>query len=679
MFKGWVKGVKEKLDMYDMLISNLIAGVAIIPPNKQLNNEQIYIGFSNISSESQISKYFLIRQFPDYIQPRIFDLIRSRSLNKGVKINFTVYADPHKIDWASPEMKNRMNIWKRYSEENSGVVDVFDYRSKRGDELARERIIKSTKYLNEAELDFKRNLMKATFMIEVSAKRDDASILNMMDTISDMRKLCSLYDIRIRELRTNMIDWGQALGIFSLANVRNVIGRVPKKVVSDDILSNFNSYKQGRVGKTGVSLGVDIDSGLLVMRKFKEDPDAADNWLIAAESGGGKSFFVKALITNLLADGFVVTVMDYEGDEYSNLASYIKAAEPKDVKIVSMGKGSTIYFDPMEVPSITGDIDIDRELKENAINYVVAMFKVIIGGVQAELTQVEERVLSLAIQRVYDAAGVTDNQKTWVRSKGLRLHMVYEEIKNMVITKELTDSDVDNVRHKAAVRIQDSSSIYFEDGEVRSGTFKNPMSVNELQAAKFIVFSFGMRGAGNSISDQTILALKQLSVACVSIQISNYCKYIKKCFNVKVWEEFQRWGDIKGSSEIILNAITGGRKRGDINFVVTNNLSSILRTDNDVSSGILQNIQNVAIGKIKDKSTRSKFCGVLDLKEIEPGLDKIAMANTSEDGGAFNRYRHSFCVVLDNGKRSILKVMIPRELGTSKLFKTGVDVVKGGI
>ena len=55
----------EKLDMYDMIIANLIAGKSIILPENRIGNQNIQIGFSNISSDSQVSKYFLIRQFPD--------------------------------------------------------------------------------------------------------------------------------------------------------------------------------------------------------------------------------------------------------------------------------------------------------------------------------------------------------------------------------------------------------------------------------------------------------------------------------------------------------------------------------------------------------------------------------------------------------------------------------------
>lgn len=673
---------KEKIDMYDMILANLIAGKTIIEPSKRLDGTQTAIGFSNIASETQISKYFIIKQFPDYLQPKLIDNIRNRCISKGVKINFFFYANPYKINWDSAEMRNKMDIWRKYSDDTSDNIDVFDYRNKRSGSLAKDRIIMSTKYLNEAELDQKRSLLRVAFLIEVSAHRDEESILNMIDAVNNMKALCNQQDIKLRELRVNMIDWLQSLGIFCLKSIKEVDSKISRKIVTDDILSTFNSYKQGRVGVDGVPLGIDVLSNVPVLKKLKADPDAAENWLIGAETGGGKSYFVKELLTYLLADGFVVTVMDYEGDEYSNLAAYIGAGNPDDVKIVSMGKGNTIYFDPTEIPDLTGDPEVDEELKETAISFILAIFRVVVTGVNGTLTQWEERVISTAIQRVYDSAGVTSDRSTWYRSKGLRVRMVYEEVVNMVESKELVDFDSDNVKHKAAMKIAESASIYFDEGGSKAGTFKNPMSANELYKAKFIVFSFGMRGAGNSISDQTMLALKQLSVACISTQISNYCKYVRHCFNVKVWEEFQRWGEATGSSEIIINAMTGGRKRGDVNFIVTNDLSAILDDTNPISRGIKQNIQNMVIGKIKAKTIRQKFCKEFDIVDSEIALDRIAKAHSTEEvsttikGNSANRYKNSFLLVLDNGKKCVVKVMLPPSLLKSSLFKTGVDVNK---
>lgn len=667
----------EKIDMYDMIIANLIAGKSIIEPSQKLDSSEMAIGFSNVASESQITKYFVIKQLPDYLQSQLIDEIRSKCVRNGVRINFMFYCNPYKINWDSAEMRNKMAIWRRYSEETSGDIGVFDYRNKRSASVARDRIIKSTKYLNEAELDHRRSLIRAALVIEVSAKREEEFLVNMTESIQKLKEVCNRSDIVLKELKVNMIDWLKNLGIFSLKKSKEVDDKISRKILTDDILANFSSYRQGKVGLEGIPLGIDVLASGPVLYKFKSDPDKAENWLISATTGGGKSYYLKALLTYMLADGFVVTVMDYEGDEYTNLAAYIRAGNSEDVKVVSMGKGSTVYFDPCEIPDLTGDDEVDDELKENAISYILSVFRVISCGLEGDLSQWEESVLSNAIQRMYDSAGVTEDKETWKRSKGLRLSMIYEEIKEMVDSKELVDSDADNVKHKAALKLENKCSIYFEQGGSKYSTFEKPMSANELFKAKFIVFSFGMKGASSSLNDPTTLALKQLSVAYVSIQISNYCKYVRKCFNVKAWEEYNRWGDAKGSADIISNVMTGGRKRGDINFIITNDLAAILDDNNSLNEKIRQNIQNYAIGKIKDKDVRKKFCEKFELEDIAEDLDRIAKANSLDDknsnGTYSNKYKYAFCVVMDNGKRSITKVLLPKALRQSSLFATGVD------
>lgn len=672
---------KEKLDMYDMIVANLIAGKSIMPPTEHLGNSNIHIGFSDIASDSQISKYFIIRQFPDYLQTRLIDSLRRACIRSGVKMNFYMYGQPYKINWDSAEMRNKMTIWKRYSEESTGEIDVFDYRSQRGADLARKRIVMSTRYLNDAELNQKRSLVKVSFLVEITASRDEESLMNMQDTIASFRSYCSMHDIALGELKINLLDWLQELGPFCLKNLKSMRDKVSYKVMTDDLLANFNSYKQGRIGLDGVPLGLDVESSTPVLRKFKADPDAAENWLVSATTGGGKSYWVKALLTFLLADNFVVTVMDYEGDEYNNIANYIRECNPDDVKVISMGKGSSDYFDPCQIPQLTGDAEIDADLKEQSVNYIIAIFRTIVCGATGEnLTLWEEKIISSAIRRMYDSAGVTDDQETWYRSAGLHLQEVYAEIKAMVESKELVDADNNNIQHKAAVRIAEAASIYFEEGEAKSGVFKNPIPADSLYDAKFIVFSFGMKGAGSNVMDPVTLALKQLSVASVSIQISNHCKYIKHSFNVKVWEEYQRWNTLRNSGEIISNAMTGGRKRGDVNIIITNDLANILDETNELSKRIRQNIQNFAIGKIADRTIRSDFCRMFDLKECEPALDKIAKASiavensSGQNMGAGSRYNKSFCVILDNGKKAIVKAAVPPSIQKSTLFRTGVSI-----
>ena len=114
--------------------------------------------------------------------------------------------------------------------------------------------------------------------------------------------------------------------------------------------------------------------------------------------------------------------------------------------------------------------------------------------------------------------------------------------------------------------------------------------------------------------------------------------------------------------------------------VITNNLAAILDGSNPINEMISENISSYAIGAIKKRAVRRKFCEEFDLLEIEGSLELIAKATAVRDGnkkGAGYRggkYKHGFCLIMDDGKKAIIKQSLPKALEDSSLFKTGVDV-----
>lgn len=666
----------SKLDMYDIIFANLFAGTSIIEPERELDRTHIDIGFSNIASEKYIIKYFLITGLPDWLDFQLFDSIRRNVMSPGIRINFYTYGEPYKINWESSEMKNRLRIWEGYTKESKeNDLSGLNYRARRKDILAKERILESTMYLNRAELDYRRRLIKTSFMIEVACLRDRESLDYMDDCIKDLKRYCLEKEIKLLELRVNMIDWLQQLWIFSLRSIKEVYRRVSKKILTDDIVANFSSYKQGRLGEDGIPLGLDVNSGALVLKKFKSNPDAAENILISGGTGSGKSLMTKWLLTWLSTDN-VITIVDYD-DEYKNLANFIYDGNPTDAITISMGKGSTSYFDPMEIGELTGDEKIDATLKSDAIKYTMATFNLMIAGVDNVLDKWEESVISTAIKNVYDNNGVTDDRSTWKYSTGCKLEDVYEELRLMVIRQEFVDENMDNVKHKAAVNALESCKKFFEEGEAYYGTFKSPISIKGIRDANFIVFSF----SSNSVASQenpVLVGLRQLSVANLTTLISNYCKYVRHSFNVKVWEEFNRFGLVKGSADIIGDAITGGRKRGDINLLITNDLSNILDETNPLSAKLEQNFTGYIIGSIPSDNVREKFCNKFNIQEMIEPLKRIYKAN-SEQGkrGRLreSQFKHAFCtIMLETGEKAIIKATLPKEILDSKLFRTGVEI-----
>ena len=149
-------------------------------------------------------------------------------------------------------------------------------------------------------------------------------------------------------------------------------------------------------------------------------------------------------------------------------------------------------------------------------------------------------------------------------------------------------------------------------------------------------------------------------------------------FNFKIWEEFQRWGSMEGSASIINSAITGGRKNGDVNVVITNKVSEMLGSKDRF--GIFENTTSFALGAIGDATVRENLCKALSIEDIAFELDKLAIkqkrVSENEDINTFSSiYDKGFLVKLDKSVISLVRMELPDELAGSDIFRTGIDKV----
>ena len=279
----------SKLQMYDHLAASLYARDSIIEPQNELRMDNLNIGFNTVASQSYISKYFVIKKWPDWLDSRFMDRTRQQCLLPGVKINFYVYGEPHTINWDSDEMKNKKQAWERYSSQEDNVSE-FDYREKRDTVLRKRRIRESWMYLNVAELEQHRTLCRMSMVVEIAGLRDNSgeSLYNMQMSIKEFKSFCANKGIKVRELRVNLLDYLQYLSPLSLKFVKEVQKRIPRQVMTDDILANFNSYKQGKIGYRGMCVGMDVNAKVPVIKDLYANRDDAENWLVSAATGNGR-------------------------------------------------------------------------------------------------------------------------------------------------------------------------------------------------------------------------------------------------------------------------------------------------------------------------------------------------------------------------------------------------------
>lgn len=648
----------------------------------KLRDYNLYSNESDLfSGKDNVSFFYTIDGYPKEVHIDYRYAIRNEAKD-GVRISFISLFENTKIDWGSAQMRSKLKTWKTI-DEDVGDVDEFNYREniKLLDNNTWRK--QSLLYLSDAEIRRKRKLFKYRTLMIVSGKRGD----DFNSTIKDIQTYCSSSGIKLTRVEGDLLEFLQSFSPFSLEMTSNVMKKVGSNTIPDELIARFSGYDQGKVGKKGMYWGTDIESGFPVFKLVKKNSVDAENILITAETGGGKSFFLKGLLIQFLGNPqFNGTIMDIEGFEYLPLAGFI--ANYDNVVVLNMAEGTGKYFDPVEI-NVTGDVQLDADMFSFSKSFTLSYIKTLLGKDLMKNSWCEV-IVNDAVAKTYGSRGVTMNPDTWKNSKGLTLFDVYNNMKtlytevlersNSLKSSELTQEYKSNEGYRDALDIVIAKlSVYFEPlekGGTRSDVFQERVSLEDIRDAKLVVCSFGMAGKSADMVDPVQMALSQLSAANIS-HIRSIFSQNKGKYNFKVWEEFQRWGAFPDSEKTITTALTGGRKLGDVNLIVTNRLQELL--DND-RFGIFGNTTSFAIGAIDDTKTREEICERLSIPLLKPDLDKIVTKKGSsesfsseneEKDGVRSPYDKAFLIRLDKSVTTIVKMDLPDSIAKSTLFRTG--------
>lgn len=646
----------------------------------KLRDYNIYSNGSDMfSGKDNVTYFYTIDGYPKELQINFREAIRQEA-REGVRISFISTFENTRIDWGSAQMRSKLKTWKTI-DEDSADVDEFNYREniKLLDNNTWRK--QSLLYLSDAEIRRKRRLFKCRSMMIISGVRG----ANFNTTVNEVQNFCSSSGIKITRVEGDLSDFLRTFSPFSLELNANVLKKVGNTTIPDELLARFSSYDQGKVGKKGIYWGTDIYSGFPVFKVVKKNSVDAENILITAETGGGKSFFLKGLILQFIGNSnFNGTIMDIEGFEYLPLAGFV--ANNDNVVIINMAEGKGRYFDPVEI-NVTGDKDLDADMFSFSKSFTLAILKTLLGKnlIENDWSSV---IVNDAVSKTYASRGITVDPSTWHKSKGLTLFDVYENMKTLyteVLSFDSEDSLDDdliqqyksNEGYRCALDLVIAKlSSYFEPlekGGTRSDVFQDRVSLQEIKDAKLVICSFGMAGKSADMVDPIQMSLSQLSAANIT-HIRSLFSQAKGKYNFKVWEEFQRWGDFPDSEKTITTALTGGRKLGDVNLVVTNWVRKLLDDDR---FGIFGNTTSFAIGAIDDEETRDMLCKRLSIPLLKPDLDKIVTAkgnneSFTSDDEVSSIYDKAFLIRLDKSVTTISKMIMPDSIAKSTIFRTGV-------
>ncbi|MNV18917.1 AAA-like domain protein [compost metagenome] len=525
----------------------------------------------------------------------------------------------------------------------------------------------SLQYLSVASIKRERALVRSSLLMMVSGEKGE----NFDVVISGVEKTARDLGISLTRVLYDIPELIAYFSPFSRTFSKTALDIVPIQVLTDELVARYSTYSQGTLGLRGICFGVDVYSRFPILKVIKVKSDTAENIIISAETGGGKSHLVKDLTFQILALNCNGTIMDIEGFEYIPLANFI--SRRTKVAIVNMAEGTGNYFDPVEIPPLTGIESVDVDLKKTSTDFTLATLKTLYRKAYDSNILVDS-VLSDAIAENYKKAGVTEDKETWKNSKGYTLLDVNASLWDLLNSEYAKDPKYMEALNLVLIM----SRKYFGKDSIRSNFFKNRVLIQDILEASLVVCSFGMAGKAPQSVDETQLALMQLGAAQISYQRSVYSKAQGK-YNLKIWEEFQRWGNFPDSEKTIGVAVTGGRKLGDINVILTNNIKDIL--DND-RFGILGNWTSFMFGAIADAKVRKDLLERVSMQHMLKELDAIAKENKVDDEG-YNPLDNlknksplafAFLTCLDRNKYGVARVENPDSISHSAIFKTGVDL-----
>ncbi|MEK6917830.1 MAG: DUF87 domain-containing protein [Nanoarchaeota archaeon] len=165
-----------------------------------------------------------------------------------------------------------------------------------------------------------------------------------------------------------------------------------KRNITTKGLSTFFPFTSSffKFDKTGIWFGLNRNKIPIIRDVFKlPNP----NGLVLAQSGGGKSYFCKLLISRYLLNNTKVMVIDLQG-EYNALVSHFKG------QTINLSRDSPTIINPLD---LMGHNYLEKRLS------LLDLMKIMLG----ELTDIQRAYIDRAITETYKRKGITKNPDTW--------------------------------------------------------------------------------------------------------------------------------------------------------------------------------------------------------------------------------------------------------------------------
>lgn len=678
--------VIKTVNLYSRLLTAWFTkGIMDKPERNSLGGDEFFYANNRIYTSKGVKKPYFIHELPSEINKGIITDLRmtiTRRIEKNVNIvsgkseectvNFITVGDNYKMDMADARTRGRIAHWSRQEER---VLRGMDRTLTLEEELSSDkhsestvRMVKSLRVMKELE-ESKAGFFKTKFIVELNATSDEA--------LEEAEKAITEWSFSQGGIRMKPLFF-QANEYFMsyspLGNDKNPRKSLLRKmhrgdVLPDRIINNMSVLSHG--GTLGDKLGVPHGVNVMTRNVFSIDVGSgndAKNFLLSAQTGQGKSVFMKTTLGYYDLMGYSTVVLDYEGDEYTHLAHLIGA------NIISISGGSSKYVNTLAIGGITGNDEMDRELMNDAKNMTENVFDIIMKDEDRPfgMNNHQRAIFDYLIDKSYQRVGVDRNKpSTWENSKKCTYYTMYEVL--LELARETRNSDVTRFDKASINSMVVTLERYFEKTGGKSDYFKNPISVEEVLTNRHIVFSFGMKGQDESQSDKKSLELRQLFVSYLTMLKANYNRSKNKK-TIVVMEELQRYLEQDQSVKIVANFATGGRKRGMVCYFITNNPASLIEgrandnsTTKDGIKALVDNITMFIIGG-QEKQPMEALIRAGGLHDAYGDLMHLVDASRAEGSHPFKN-----CFFIKYKEQSVIvKAICHPELVKLPIFSTTV-------
>lgn len=692
--KGAVKSTLGKmpivstLNLYSRLFTAWrTKGRMDVPERNSLGKDKIFYSSNRLYTTKGVKMPFFIHRLPVSVNKGVITDLRNDVLDEIMdynvmydtrdtcKVNFITLGEHYNLDFSNYKTQGRIRHWSKREQK---VMNELEAGNTLEDELNSDkhnldtvRMVKSYRLMMRLKEE-KAAFFKTKFIIELEATSDEALEVG--------RKVLSAWTFR------NEID---VKGIFFQSNEYYMSysplgnNKLPRKsmlrkmnpgdVYPDEILNNMSVLTHGgTIGdRLGVPHGIDIFSRSVFSLDVSKGTDA-NNFLLTAMTGQGKSVFMKSAIFYYDLMGYSTVILDYEGDEYTYLAALLGANR------VSISGGSSQYVNTLEISGLTGDDDIDMALYEEAHSMTENVFNILMteDDRPTGMRSSHKALFDELVDRVYRQAGVIKKDPTtWHNSKKCTYYTLYDELLKIASKKSTTYGRFKKEDVNEMVNVL---GRYFEEKGARNHYFVNPISVGDLLDNKHLVFSFGMKGQDSESTDSTSLALRQLFVSYLTMMKANYNKSRGKK-TVIILEELQRYLEQPQSTKVVAGFASGGRKRGMVIYYITNSPDAMMSArdmvDESIRADYARNMKTIvdnltmhiigALPRVGMETMIERY----DLEDATPHLLYLSDVVHSQGGHPF---KHAFFIKY-KGQSTVIRAVCHPELIKLPIFSTTIE------